>query len=242
MKMKKITPLVLATLLFGLWGTFSKAADDYGQTYVVFLDGTRAGKETVTESVAGNGDKLAQTYDEIFLTDGLETNRMAYETRMVLNGKSWSPKSYMYRYVSGKSGDHYEVSIQGNTVTRTLTRGGESSIVTVDLKPDSVILDINVYNQYDYLIHKYDEKKGGRQLFSDFIPVVGNYIPIALTFLEDSKLMYPRGEIQVKKYQIEFVGLRNGTVLADNNGRLVQLVIPDQHLEVTREDLLPANR
>ena len=51
-----------------------------------------------------------------------------------------------------------------------------------------VILDFNVYHQYDYLIRKYDMKKRGRQVFANFIPVIGNDIPLAITFLDNEKL------------------------------------------------------
>ena len=223
-------------------GFAGELSDEYRQSYVIFINGERSGKEIVTENIAGNGDRLAQTENELYITDGLETNRMAYETRIILNGKTLQPKSYIYRYVSGSSRDHYEVTIQDDKITRTLTRGGETNVATEELKQDLVILDVNVYHQYDYLIKKYDEKKGGRQLFSDFIPVVGNYIPIALTYIGESKINYPKGTIEAKEYQIEFVNLRNGTVMTDTNGRLLRLVMPGQDLEVVREDLLPANR
>ena len=95
-----------------------------------------------------------------------------------------------------------------------------------------------MYHQYDYLVHKYDFGKGGRQLFADYIPVIGNDIPVALTFLEESGLKSVKGELRTKEFKIEFVGLRNGTVVVDGNGRLVRLIIPDQKLEVVREDLL----
>ncbi|MEJ2109106.1 MAG: hypothetical protein P8Z37_04170 [Acidobacteriota bacterium] len=240
--MKTITSMFMAFILFGGWIFGAVTSDDYGQTYVIFMNGARAGKEIVTESVAENGDRLAQTENEIYITDGLETNRMAFTTRLILDGKTMKPKSYKHRYVSGNSGDHYEVEAEGSTITRTLTRAGETSVATVELLPDFVILDLYVYHQYDYLIPKYDEKKGGRQIFSDFLPVIGDYIQVALTRLGDLNLQSSEGEIKAQEYQVEFVGLRNGTLMTDDNGRLLQLVMPDQDLEVVREDLVPANR
>ncbi len=238
----RIAFAIFAWSFMACTGFASELQDEYTQTYVVFIDGERSGKEIVTESVAGNGDRLAQTENELYVTDGLETNRMAYTTRIVLDGKSLQPKSYMYRYVAGSARDHYEVTIQGDTITRTLSRGGAISSANTEFKKDCILLDINVYHQYDYLIQRYDEKKGGRQLFSDYIPVIGDYIPLALTHLGDSTMRHAKGTIDVKEYQVEFVGLRTGTVLTDKSGRLVRLVIPNQNLEVVREDLLPANR
>jgi len=241
--MKTITLTLMAILVLG--STILRAEEggnEYKQEYVIFLHGERSGKEAVTESLAGNGDRIAQTENEVYISDGLETNRMAYETRMILEDKSLKPKSYIFRYVSGDSRDHYEVNIQDDTVVRSLTRAGSTNVTTEELRKDAVILDVNVYHQYDYLIQKYDQKKGGRQIFSDFLPVVGNYIPVALTYLSESSMKFPRGEISLKEYQVEFVGLQTGTLFADGKGRLARLVLPDQDLEVVREDLLPANR
>jgi hypothetical protein len=215
---------------------------DYSQTYIIFIDGARAGKETVTERTDDNGNRIVESENEIYLTDGLETNRMAYTTRMVLDGKSLKPKSYVYKYATGNTGDSYEVSIQGNSITRTLHRSGEASVATASFQPDTVILDVNVYHQYDYVLQKYDSKIGGRQLFSDFIPVVGSHISVALTFIGASNLPYKNGTLPVNKYQVEFVGIRSGTVTSDSNSRLIRLEMPDEHLEVVREDVLPANR
>lgn len=240
--MKKIILLLLA--IFGLTGS-SPAGDEakeYSHTYVIFLNGARAGKAIVVEKIDDNGDRIAVSQNEIYVTDGLETKRMAYTTQMVLQKKSLKPKSYAYRYLTGNTGDSYEVTVDGDEITRTLYRGGESSVVTAPFKPDTVILDYTDYHQYDYLVRKYDSKKKGRQLFSGFIPVIGNDIPVALTFLGDSNLPNFGGNVSLKNYKIEFVGLRQGTVSVDDNGRLVQLVMPEQDMEVIREDVVPANR
>ncbi|MBN2317767.1 MAG: hypothetical protein JXR49_01765 [Acidobacteria bacterium] len=240
--MRKIILFILA--FCGLTG-YVIAGDEaiaYSQTYVIFLDGSRAGKEIVTEKIEPNGDLVAETENEIYVTDGLETKRMAYATRMVLKKKSFKIKSYDYRYLTGSTGDSYEVTIDGDEITRTLHRGGETSVVTATFKPDTVILDFNVYHQYDYLVRKYDSQVKGRQLYSDFIPVIGNHIAVALTYIGESNLPYSGGNLPITNYRIEFVGLRNGTISVDPDGRLVRVVIPDQDLEVIREDVLPANR
>ena len=221
-------------------------ADDgevgYSQTYIIFIDGARAGKETVTERKDDKGDRIVESENEIYLTDGLETNRLAYTTRMVLDGKSLKPKSYEYKSATGNTGDSYEVLIQGDSITRTLHRGGETSVATASFQPDTVILDFNVYYQYDYVLRKYDSKTGGRQVFPDFIPVIGSHISVALTFIGASNLPNKNGTLPVNKYQVEFAGIRSVTVTSDSNSRLIRLEMPDENLEVVREDILPANR
>ena len=240
--MKILFLLVLAFNGFCELGFAEDGAVDYSQTYIIFINGARAGKESVTEKTDINGDLISESVNELYLTEGLEENRMAYTTLMILEKGSLKPKSYVYRYTTTNTGDSYEVLIQGDSITRTLHRGGETSVVTASFLPETVILDFNVYHQYDYLVQKYDSKKGGRQLFSDFIPVIGSDIQVAMTFIGTSNLPYKKENLTVNNYQVEFVGLRRGTVTADKKGRLIRLELPDQNLEVVREDILPANR
>ena len=240
--MKKFVLLGLAFINLAGFLIAGNKAKEYSQTYVIFLNDQRAGKETVREKIDDNGDLLAISENEIYVTDGIETKRMAYTTQMVLKKKSLKLKSYIYQYLTGNTGDFYEVRVDGDEITRTLQRAGETSVVTAPLNPDTVILDFDVYHQYDYLIKKYDGKKKGRQVFSDFIPVIGMDIPIALTYLGDSNIRNLRSDLPVKNYKVEFVGIREGTVTMDDKDRLVRLIMPDQDLEVVREDVLPANR
>ncbi len=213
----------------------------YTQSYTILLKGTVAGSETVTEKPGDAGDLVSTSDHEIFVTDGLQTKRMAFSTKMVLSKGTLAPVTYAYQYTAGNTGDSYDVVIKDAQIFRTLNRGGRSSEAAIPLQPNTIILDVNVYHQYDYLIRKYDSKKGGRQLFSDFVPVVGNDIPLALTFVGNENLAVKDGSIPVKNYKVEFVGIFTGTASMDKDGRLVRLLIPAQDLEVVRKDLLPDN-
>ena len=220
-----------------------EARDDapgYSQTYSILIKGAVAGTETVTEKTGDAGNTISTSEHEILLTDGLETKRMAFSTKMVLSKATKAPISYTYRYTAGNS-DSYDVVIQNAQITRTLNRGGSTSQVTVPFEPNMVILDFNVYHQYDYLIRKYDVKKGGRQIFADFVPVIGTDIPVALTFLGNENLEPKKGTLPVRNFGVEFVGIWSGLLSVDKDGRLVRLSIPAQDLQVVRADLLDSN-
>ncbi len=232
---------VFIWLSFALLATSLSAresAPGYTQSYVILIKGAAAGRESVTETRSETGDLLVASEHEIFITDGLETKRMAFSTKMVLSKSTRIPVSYSYRYTSGNSGDSFDVVVKDGQITRTLNRAGRSSEASVPFKPDMVILDFNVYCQYDNLIPRYDMKKGGRQLFADFVPVIGNDIPLALTYMGEEKLTLSTGSLPIRNFRVEFVGIWNGTVSADKKGRLVRLVVPAQDLEVVRQDLL----
>ena len=230
-------------LLFCLFvlsaGSGIAGEDSYAQSYAILIKGAVAGTESVTERIAENGDLIAVSEHDMLITDGIETKRMAFATRMVLQKDTLYPVSYSYKYTAGDSGDFYDVAVKDSQVTRTLQRGERKSEVMVPFKPDMVILDFSVYHQYDYLVRKYDARKGGRQVFSDFVPVVGDSIPVALTFQGNADLEAGKKTLPVRNYMIEFVGIWTGSVTTDLAGRLVRLVIPAQDLEVVRKDLLP---
>lgn len=213
----------------------------YEQTYAIVIKGDIAGSEKVTETTDAAGNILSSSDHEIFVTDGLGAKRMAFTTKMQLAKSTYTPISYSYKYTTGESGDFYEVAVTGGLIKRTLTRNGHSSEVTLPLQANTVILDFNVYHQYDYLIRQYDITKGGRQLFSDFVPLIGNDIPVALTSLGEGDLKFENGSLAVSNYRIEFVGIGGGSLSVDKDKRLVRLLIPTQDLEVVRKDLLPGN-
>jgi hypothetical protein len=217
-----------------------EARDDapgYSQSYSILIKGTIAGHETVTEKMGDAGKIISASEHEIFLTDGLGTKRMAFSTQMILSKGGKDPISYNFRYIAGSS-DSYEVVIQNAQITRTLMRGGGTSQATVPFLPGMVILDFSVYHQYDYLVRKYDVRKGGRQLFADFVPVIGNDIPVSLTLVGNEKLELKKGTLLVRNFRIEFVGIWAGSLSVDQDNRLVSLVIPAQDLQVVRSDLL----
>jgi len=211
-------------------------AATYSQSYTILINGVPAGSEVVTEKHEG-GNIISSSEHEIFVTDGTETKRMAFVAKTVLSKDSSRPVSYTCRYTSGGSDDSYEVQVDAGHISRTLTRGGHTSEVSVPLRPDTVILDFNVYHQYDHLIRRYDSRKGGRQMFADFLPVIGSDIPIALTSLGSGTIPHPNGMLNVKHFRIEFINIFSGTLSVDEHGRLVRLIIPAQELEVLRSDL-----
>ena len=230
----------LGTLLFcSLPSGAGDKAPAYAQSYGILIKGELAGAENVAETANEAGDVLSSSEHEIYVSDGLGTKRMTFTTKMHLAKNAYAPVSYSYKYTSGDAGDSYEVVVNGTVIRRTLTRSGRTSEATARMQPNTVILDFNVYHHYDYLVRRYDAVKGGRQIFSDFVPLIGNDIQLALTFVGDTELKYEKGSVAVSSYRVEFVGIAGGTLSMDKNNRLVRLVIPAQDLEVVRKDLLP---
>ena len=232
--------LVFGMLLCMQTAFADESGSAYTQSYAILMKGEIAGSETVSEKDGPAGELISESEHEIYVTDGLETKRMAFSTKMVLSKSALLPISYEYRYKTG-SADSYEVAVKNGQVTRLLNRGGRTSEITVPSPLNMVIVDVNVYHQYDYLIRRYDSKKSGRQLFANFIPVNGTDIALAVTFLGTEDLEIGKNKVPVKNFRIEFVDIWSGTLSVDRNNRLVRLVVPAQDLQVVRTDLLLNN-
>jgi len=234
--------LIPGFLLFSALLQQKPASDSppaYSQTYVIFLKGERSGTESVTMRTERNGDIVYASEHEIFVADGLETKRMAFLTELVLAKGSLSPIRYAYKYTSGESRDFCEVTVKGGQIHRVLGRGGRTSEASMPLGDGVLLFDFNVYHHYELLARKYDFKKGGRQMFRGYVPVVGGEIALALTRLEDSELEAGKESIGVRSFRIEFVGVSTGTFSIDKAGRLVRVALRDRDLEVVRKDLIP---
>jgi hypothetical protein len=238
--MKSMNLIWLSVLLFAVPCGAQDASSGYSQSYAILIKGTLAGSETVTETTSESGDLVSMSDHEILVSDGLETKQMKFSTKMVLAKSSWTPISYAYKYTTGGTGDSYEVAVKNAKLTRILNRSGRTSELNAPAPLNMVIVDFNVYNQYDYLIRKYDVAKGGRQLFADFVPLVGDDISLALTYLGNVDLKFERGSIPSKNFKVEFVGIWSASLFVDADGRLLRLLIPAQDLEVVRKDLLPS--
>jgi hypothetical protein len=236
--MRPIFLFWLGVMIFVIPADAQSASSGYSQSYAILIKGAFAGSETVTETTSESGDLLSASEHEILVSDGIEAKRMAFSTKMVLAKGTWAPISYSYQYTTGDTGDSYEVAVKNSRITRKLNRGGLASEISAPAQLNMVILDFNVYHQYDYLIRRYDAKRGGRQVFADYIPLIGNDIPIALTFVEDVNLDYGKNSLPARYYKIEFVGMWSGSLFMDKDGRLIRLLIPAQDLEVVRKDLL----
>jgi hypothetical protein len=233
----RIIILLIMVLPAFLQQTHALDLSDYSQSYTIQIKGTVAGHEKVAEKLNDAGQMVSTSEHEIIVSDGLVAKSMAFSTKMVFSKDGRDPVSYTYAYV-GATGDSYDVTIKEGRINRILRRGGRTSEITIPFQPGMVILDFNVYHQYDYFIRKYDSKKGGKQSFANFIPLIGSDIPISLTFLGNSTFDGEKETLPVKNFRIEFADLWIGRLSVDKDGRLVQLQIPIQELEVLRDDLI----
>ena len=82
--------LLLLCLCMLSAGSGIAGEDSYEQSYAILIKGAVAGTESVTERIAENGDLIAVSEHDMLITDGIETKRMAFATRMVLQKDAYA--------------------------------------------------------------------------------------------------------------------------------------------------------
>ena len=232
---------ILMTVLFLVFsGLTPVAANDlYTQSYVILIDKEIAGTETVTEEKDSSGAVIFTSEHELSVSEGTAKNRMAFSTRMVFSRGARDLQTYFYRYKTGQTGN-LEVFVRNDQITRILTSDGQAlSEVTAPFTSNMVIVDYNVYYQYEHLIRRYDRRRRGAQAFANFIPLIGSDIPIKVTLLGDAILRFGEKDVEASRFQVELADIHTVTLSVDRNGRLVILENPTQGLQVIRRDLLP---
>ena len=222
--------------------TLTAADEPYTQTFVIMIENENSGTETVTEEKDRSGAIIYTSEHELLVNDSQTKNRMAFSTRMVFSRGAKNLQTYTCWYKTGQngnSGDSYDVSVKDGRITRVLTRNGQSVEITASFTQNMVVVDFNVYYQYEYLIRRYDRKKKGTQVFDNFIPVIGNDIPMKVTFIGDETLSFDEMNIETSRFRVESADIHTATLFVDKNNRLVVLENPSQGLRVIRKDLLP---
>jgi len=202
----------------------SALSDDKGK-FVISVNGAPVGTEDFSIARSGN-DWIARGSTELHA--GQETSRITGELR--LNG-AVQPLQYMCSTGSGKK------------VTSTTTFAGTSAHIILDLGEGKdpirqdftfaspvVVLDDNLYYQYEILARAYNWKAGGAQTFAVFIPqeqapgtiTAEAGAPITLEGAKYEQLTMRTPDLEV-------------TIYLDAAHRLMRLVVPASKAEIRRQ-------
>jgi len=235
-EMKKL--LFLCFILIPFSG--NTAAQDtsavYTQSYTILIDGSIAGKETVTEIIHENGNLLCTSEHEVDIRNPGKKGRRFFSTKMVLPEGEFFPVSYSYKSDVGIS---YNLSRTETQITSIIQRAEGSRKSTVPFNPDMVLLDPNIYHLYDYWIRKYDTGKRGLQALETFVPHTAVSTSIMAEAVIDSDLNLETQTLHLRSYRVEVPDVWTAALWVDNDNRLVRLFISGPDIEVIRTDLLP---
>src|SRR5581483_2057257 len=101
--------------------------------------------------------------------------------------------------------------------------------------PNAVILENLVWHHYYFLIQRYDQKKGGVQNFSGFVPSVMANLPVTVEARERGVSI---DGIPVKlDHYVATANLTLGiSIWTDTDGKLIYVTIPSQAIEAIRQE------
>jgi|CZKC01.1.fsa_nt_gi hypothetical protein len=202
----------------------SALTDDKGR-FVISVNGQPVGTEDFS-IVRSGSDWIAKGTTE--LRTGQETSRVTGELRL---NSSVQPMQYVCSTASGKK------------ITSTTTFAGSSAHIILDLGEGKapirqdftfaspvVVLDDNLYYQYEILARAYNWKTGGAQTFAVFIPqeqapgtiTAEAGVPITLDGAKYEQLTVRTPDLEV-------------TLYLDSSHRLMRLIVPASKAEIRRQ-------
>jgi hypothetical protein len=175
---------ILCTCLFLVWGfetescaqTKSKKDESSSPTYSgndqgsfkIFFNGEQIGEERF-QIVADTSNFRA--FAEIHLTVEREKDKATFTIKPVLQfKKTFEPISYQVLQESGSNRMKAQVSFKPGRSEAIYETNQQKDPREIELKPDVVVLDDNVFHHYILLARRYDFLKGGMQNFPAFIP------------------------------------------------------------------------
>lgn len=204
-------------------GGASTLSEDKGK-FVITVDGQAAGTEDF--SITKSGDQwVAHGTTEFRQSKG--TGRVTGELRMNPAGE---PQRYVWS-TEGEKKISSTTTFEGRTAHISLNLGsGDPVRQDFQFASPVVILDNNLYHQYEVLARVYDWKAGGPQNFAVLIPqeqspgmiTVESPGPVTLDGVKYDQLIVRTPDIEVRVY-------------LDSSHRLMRLSVPASKAEVRRQ-------
>ncbi|MGI8655297.1 MAG: alpha/beta hydrolase family protein [Pyrinomonadaceae bacterium] len=200
----------------------AQSKNDYGK-FLVFSEGQQLGFETFTI----RNDETAERADTL----NIGNNAVNFKTSTAY--KNARPSSFT-------------LAQEPNVMLRFAFNEGNVKMrgaheATAQTDAGAVILENNVWHQYQFLIKRYDKQKGGAQAFKAFVPSIMQTLPVSLelrtSLLSISSSGTGAATTQlVDYYRLHVAGGLAMDILTDAGGKLIYVRVPKQRAEVVREE------
>src|SRR5438093_6534358 len=143
------------------------AGSERGKFKILF-NGEQIGEEQF--QILGDGSNFKASA-EIHLTVEREKENVTFHLNPTLQfTRLFEPISYQVVQEAGVNKTKARVNFKPGRSEAVYETGQEKDSREIELKPDVVILDDNVFHHYILLARRYDFLKGGLQEFAAFIP------------------------------------------------------------------------
>jgi len=218
----KIFMTAFLLVCFGAATIAAQSKSDSGK-FLVFSAGQQLGVETFTI----RNDETAEGADTLKIGN----NTINFKTSTAY--KNARPSSFTLA-------QEPNISLQFAFNEGNVKMTGASE-ATAQTDAGAVILENNVWHQYQFLIKRYDKQKGGAQSFKAFVPSLMQTLSVSLE-LRDSRMNMSRKEQGTALQIIDYYSLKVADgllldMLSDHaTGKLIYLRVPSQRAEVVRAE------
>ncbi len=203
---------------------------------LIYIEGRESGYENF-QFRTGDGGLELSTESNMIISESGAPSRLSFESKLLLDPETLAAKSYIYRF-KGEGRDSYQVDFEPGRATRRLLRGGRLDIKTSQLEHQPLLLDYNIYSHFMLLLHRYDLKKGGEQSFYGYLPLLGEEMPVSVSFMGEVPIAAKGAALKARAFSLDFAGIYSADILASPDNRIIKITIPRGAIEVVGEALL----
>lgn len=200
---------------------------------LIYIEGRQSGYENFHLRTADGRLELV-TESQMIISESGAPSRLSFESKLLLDAETLAPKSYLYRF-KGEGRDSYQVEFEAGRATRRLLRGGRLDIKTSQLEHQPMLLDYNIYSHFMLLLHRYDLKKGGEQGFYGYLPLLGDELPVNVSFVGEVPISSGGAAIKARAFKVDFAGIYSADILASPDNGILKITIPRGAIEVLGE-------
>jgi pimeloyl-ACP methyl ester carboxylesterase len=211
-----------------------QAPDPSGSsTFVVLLDGTRIGTESVTIQRAGNEWIVSGT--GIVLAP-LDLSTMKFEVRY---GLDWQPQRMVLESALRGQPLAINTTFGLTTATNAMTQGDQRGNNSHQITPRAVVIPNNFFGAYESLAVRLSSLSAGGRL-PVYVPPSGE---TSVTVAQISPRRVSLGDertLELREYLLTVMNSSGAIPVEmwiDERGRMARLVMPTASLVVIREDL-----
>jgi pimeloyl-ACP methyl ester carboxylesterase len=226
--------VLLAFPRIGDAGQSTEAPDPSGSsTFVVLLDGTRVGTETVNITRAGNEWVISGTG---LVLAPLDLSTMRFEMRY---GLDWQPQRMVLEAALRGQPLAINSTFGLTTASNVLTQGDQRGNNTHQVSPRAVVIPNNFFGAYESLavrLHSLD--KGDR--LPIYVPPSGETSATVLQTTTRRVSLDNETTLELREYMLTVMNTAGAIPIEmwiDQRGRMARLVMPTASLVVIRDDL-----
>lgn len=224
------------TLVLALWLSVAaqlslcqSAPVNKSASYKILIDGQPAGWERVEESHQTDGLVLKSSSE---VTTGGQVQKLLTTTEF----KNKRPVRYTVEITTDGRTQKYTINFERGRASVVIEYAGKSTERAARVDSEAVLLDKNVWHQYQMLLSKYDLVARGKQQFRVFIPQTGFRQFFAEVQLKEQTSINVRGEKKrANRFIINIADSFDILVIANESGVPLSIEVPSEDTKVIME-------